>query len=425
MRQHELAESLNKRIEGFTGRYGTLQDRHIRNWLTGKTRWPQARQRRALEEEFGCELAELGFQKPPPRSAVLVRQAFVEGSVKRRRFTTAAAAITAGAALPDMSSAPTSGGPTAPAPPVLASSQVGISDVQRLRQDLDHLTLMDDRRGGHKSLEDAAIAGAQRALGLQERSATQRIRKRLHGIGAEYTTRAAWACFDSRDFDRAHSHLARATVLAGMSQDHYAQLSVWNVMSMVSFRQSRHADAIAAAEAAQALVARRDPLLASLAHARSAVAHAGAGDRQSALRQLGRAGESLTKTASTLDAPRPSWLDFYGSAELWALSAVVHFELGAPEEAEASAHQALAALPPRFRRNRGLITTRMATAQLQQDDVELSYTTAASVFDIMDGTPLPARMRTALGDYRRELVRRAPTSVQARDWTELMNAKGS
>jgi hypothetical protein len=59
LKQQELADALNERIEGFTGKVGTVTDRHVRNWLTGRTRSPHARQRRALEEEFGCPAEEL------------------------------------------------------------------------------------------------------------------------------------------------------------------------------------------------------------------------------------------------------------------------------------------------------------------------------------------------------------------------------
>ncbi|MGW0557312.1 hypothetical protein ACWDZ6_24570 [Streptomyces sp. NPDC002926] len=38
LQQQELADALNRRIEEFTGRLGTVSDRQVRNWLTGKTR---------------------------------------------------------------------------------------------------------------------------------------------------------------------------------------------------------------------------------------------------------------------------------------------------------------------------------------------------------------------------------------------------
>jgi transcriptional regulator with XRE-family HTH domain len=68
--QGELADRLNKRIGDLTGQPGKLTDRHVRNWLTGKTRWPQGRQRFVLEEEFGTSAEELGFIPPAGRARV-------------------------------------------------------------------------------------------------------------------------------------------------------------------------------------------------------------------------------------------------------------------------------------------------------------------------------------------------------------------
>ncbi|MGX1799446.1 XRE family transcriptional regulator, partial [Streptomyces albidoflavus] len=49
--QEELAEAVNDYLRAL-GRAGTVSDRTVRNWLTGKTRWPHPRQREALEAVF-------------------------------------------------------------------------------------------------------------------------------------------------------------------------------------------------------------------------------------------------------------------------------------------------------------------------------------------------------------------------------------
>ncbi|MFE7129986.1 hypothetical protein ACFVIM_03930 [Streptomyces sp. NPDC057638] len=299
-----------------------------------------------------------------------------------------------------------------------------MSDVQRLHHGLEQLVLLDDRNGGHRALEKAALSGVGGALDLQRKgSATQRVRQRLYGVAAEFTGKAAWACFDALQFDQARDHVIRAIELSGMSQDGYVQFQIWNVLSMVAHRQGAPAEAVAAAQAAQAIpLCRRDPLVASLAHARTAVAHSGAWDRQLALRSLGRAQEALAKAD---DAPRPSWLDFYGTAELMGLTAVVQRRFGMAAESEAASHRALAALPGRFRRNRAMVMSGMARAQLSQGDVDLSYETASAVLALMDGTSLPTRLRTALDGYHRDLLRTAPHSVQANEWPDQMRTKGS
>ncbi|MFD6691120.1 helix-turn-helix transcriptional regulator, partial [Streptomyces bacillaris] len=98
--QVELAEAVNADLCA-AGYEGTVSDRTVRNWLTGKTRWPHRRQRAALEAVFNCPIMELGFapRSGPPAS----RQVPQEDHVLRRRFFsastgTALAAVTATAA---------------------------------------------------------------------------------------------------------------------------------------------------------------------------------------------------------------------------------------------------------------------------------------------------------------------------------------
>ncbi|WP_405015243.1 hypothetical protein [Kitasatospora sp. NBC_01539] len=143
-----------------------------------------------------------------------------------------------------------------------------------------------------------------------------------------------------------------------------------------------------------------------------AVAHAGLGDRQAAIRSLGHAGEALTKAQDTAVA-RPSWTAFYGSAELWALHSIAHLQLGQAQQAEAHSHRALAQLPGQFRRNRAMATARLALAQLGQGDIEHA-TIGSTVFALMTGVPLPGRMRTC-----------SATSSAAHHWPSTANGGAS
>ncbi|MCM2390158.1 helix-turn-helix domain-containing protein [Streptomyces albipurpureus] len=66
LKQSELAQRLNAHVEQLTGKSGNVTAQHIRNWRTGKTRWPQERLRLALKAEFGVPILDLGFV---PRSS--------------------------------------------------------------------------------------------------------------------------------------------------------------------------------------------------------------------------------------------------------------------------------------------------------------------------------------------------------------------
>lgn len=401
--QTELAEAVNDYLRSL-GRDGTVSDRTVRHWLTGKTRWPHPRQREALEAVFGRSAGELGFRPPAGRRSTTRK----EDPVHRRNFLTAAT------------------GATASAVPLVAARPhaVGTTDVIRLRSGLDALTALDASRGGHEALERAALAGATEALDLQKRAASQRIRQRLFSVAANYTASAAWSAVDARQSDRALTHLNRALYLAGMAKDPVAELRVWNSHAMLALHRGEFSQAVDAGQAAQATaITRRDPLFASLAHARTAVGHSSVGDRRGALRSLGHAEDALAHAGA--DEPRPSWVAFYGSAELLAITAIVRDEIGDAAGAEAASHRALAAIPQQFRRNRALATLQLATAQLHQRDVDQACGTADRVFALMAGDPLPGRMRSYLGDFLRDLITLAPDSVTAREWEDRYRSEWS
>jgi tetratricopeptide (TPR) repeat protein len=400
-KQAELAEAVNEYLH-LHGHEGTVSDRTVRNWLTGKTRWPHLRQREALEAVFGCTAEELGFRPPEAR-----RPTKPESPVRRRNFLTASTGTAAAVVVPD--SRPT---------------RVGTSDVIRLRSGLDALMALDDNRGGHEGLERAALAGADEALDKVKLAASQRIRQRLFSLAADYTATAAWSALDARQLVRTQQHLDRALYLAGMAKDPVAEMRVWNSYAMLAHQRGQHTQAVDAGYAAQATaITRRDPLFASLAHARTAVGHSNLGDRTGALRSLGYAQEALEKVS--FEEPRPSWVAFYGGAELTAITAIVRDRIGDPARAEAASHRALGAIPKQFRRNRALATARLALAQLHQRDIDQACATASTVFDLMQGHPLPGRMRSLLGDYYRDLISLAPDAGVAQEWGDRFRSEWS
>ncbi|EFG07855.1 Hypothetical protein SCLAV_2783 [Streptomyces clavuligerus] len=401
--QSGVAEAVNEVLRA-RGHEGTVGDRTVRTWVTGSTRWPHRRQREALEAVFGCTVEELGFEAPVRRHPTSAR----ESTVKRRTFVST---VTGTAAVPVAALC-------AGAPP-----SVGTSDVIRLRNGLDSLAELDDTKGGHESLERAALAGAAEALELQKRSATQRTRRRLFSVAADYTGSAAWSALDSRQSERASNLLHQALYLTGMAQDAVAELCVWNLCSILARQQGDYAKAVDAALAAQStLSAKRDPFLMSLAHARTAIGHSHTGGRHEALRSMGYAQEALDKAG---DRPRPSWVAFYGRGELAALDSCVRAELGDFAEAEAASHHALVAIPSNFRRNRAMATMRLALAQLHQGDIDQACATTSEVFELLRGVPFPGRLRSLLGDFHRGLADLAPGSYIAQEWRDRYRSEWS
>ncbi|MCZ4118111.1 helix-turn-helix domain-containing protein [Streptomyces sp. H39-S7] len=398
--QEELADRCNQALLEITGRPGGISSRTIRNLLNGTTRRPIGRTCAALEHVFGCPVADLGFSAPssmqhPP-----------EDPVRRRDFIVA-----------------TTGTAVAAVPIGRQRRSVGMADVARASAGMNKLVEADDRQGGHRSLATAAIEGRAKILELQHRNASESVRRALYALAAEYTTIAAWACIDQRDLDAAQAHLHESTTYAGLSQDAATGMRVWINVAMLAYQRKNWPEQLAAAQAANASkAARRDPFFRSMGRVRLALAHSSLGDPKAAKRALGSAQEALRKAA---EDDRPRWTAFYGSAELSHLAAVILNHNGESADAEAMAHRALAKIPAGFQRNRALATCQLALAQLRQDEPERATATAATVFQIMDGAPLPGRMRTLIGDFHRDLFRVAPSTAFARDWADRMQDEWS
>jgi transcriptional regulator with XRE-family HTH domain len=401
--QQELADALNLRIAAFTGRLGTVTDRHIRNWLTGKTRSPRARQRRALEEQFGCSAAELGFASTASRSAVPARPNAPEAPVRRRTFAGTAAAVAAAAALP---------------PSPNRTLRVGMTDAIRLETAFAELVAADNHHGGTITLETRALAFAHHASELQSVGhASQRVRARLYYLAAAFTGTAVWAAIDAHEPDRAQQHLDRAMTLAGLAGSTEMYLRLWSHASALALQQQRHRDAIAAAEAGRATsVCRRDPLLRSLAAARLAGVQAKAGERRSALRNLDVADRAFARADPAL--PRPTWAGFYDQSELSGLSALTMARIGEHEQAEARLHRTLAQLRPEYMRNRLYYSAHLALAQLHQNDVEQACSTATSVLPLASGDSLTGRTRQLFTTFTRELSATAPSAPCTVQWRD-------
>ncbi len=381
----ELADQVNAALEQLTGRRGRTSDRTVFRWLSGETPWPQARQRKALQMVTGRPPTALGFV---PRTT-----GEEEDDVRRRRFVTAVG----GSVLP-------------------AGAVVGMSDVRRLRAGVDALAHHDDAHGGSRSLEEDALRRVDQAHGLlQHTVASARVRSKLYALAADATTTAAWAAIDTHNPARATAYLHRALALAGMAHDADAELRAWHNISMLATQQDRHTDALAAAEAARtSRAAARDPLYASLAHARTASCHARTGNRQAVLRSLGYAERSFTRADTT--AWRPGWLRFYDAAELHGLAAVFHQRLGQYDLAEYRAHHALARLHPDLVRNRIYYTATLALSQAAQRNLEQACATADQALALSGATVASARIRTLFGQFRTRLSALAPYEPAVADW---------
>lgn len=405
--QAELAEAVNADLRA-AGYEGTVSDRTVRNWLTGKSRWPHRRQRAALEAVFNTSVDELGFaprRGSQPEAARALRE---EHHVLRRSFISTAAGMALAAAA-GSSAANT------------AQPRVGTSDVERLLSKFAVIVANDHRHGGKLTIETQASALAGEALALQARgTAGQRVRSALYGCAASFTSSAMWAAIDGRRFDAAQRHFDRASSLAAMSGDPTIQFRIWSHAGSLYRHIARPADALAANDVARRLpIARRDPMFASLGHARHAAIYGLTGDARAVRQALEHAQVALEHADP--GERRPVWMNaFYDQAELDSLAVAAYLALGDYQDAEAHAHRSLALLRPGMQRTRAITTTRLAQAQLGQGDLEPAVATAMSVHT--DPAGQHPRVAGMLQDFGLALRVAAPSSQVDRTWDEYIHS---
>lgn len=386
--QEEVAGRMNDALVEITGRPGDVSDRTIRNLLNGSTTRPIARTCAALEKVFGCPVQDLGFK--PPRSA-----APQEDPVRRRTFMTSATGAATAAVVPTLA----------------ASKRVGQSDVARLEAKFTAIIEQDHKYGGRVSIETRASALAGEALSLLQRGATsQRVRTNLYSSAASFTSSALWAAIDGRRFNEAQRYLDRAVTLAAMSGDVTIQFRIWSHAGSLYRHLGRPIDALAANDVARALpIARRDPLFASLGHARHAAILGLTRDAVAVERAIGHA-QSAYGRADQGEA-RPAWMRaFFDQAEIESLALTAHLALGNYERAEAHAHRGIALLRPHMERSRAIATARLAHAQLGQGDIEPAVATATST------TTSHPRVNRMLDEFGNKLHAMAPRSQAVKSW---------
>ncbi|MER7000151.1 XRE family transcriptional regulator [Streptomyces sp. NPDC000410] len=397
---HTMARALSSALERLTGRPGRFDGRTVRDWRSGRVRWPNAATRLALEDVTGLPPAALGFvprrgrtpsTPPPPQEDPMKRRTIVVGGI-------AAAAAAA-------------------APGNAAARRIGMTDVERLQRKFSDVIASDHRHGGRLTIEQRAAALADEALNLQNSgSATQRVRSNLYACAASFRSSAMWAAIDGRRYSEAVGHMREAQALAELSGDQPIKFRIWSHAGTMYRHMGRPADALAANDVARDLhISRRDPLFACLGHARQAATLGLTGDTAAVRHALGCAQNALERADP--DLARPVWMTAVrDGAELETLALSAHLRLGNFEQAESHAHRSLTLLRPQMQRDRAINTARLAHAQLGQGEADAATVTAMSV--PVDAAMQHPRVTRILQEFGAGLRALAPNSSAAHTWTE-------
>jgi hypothetical protein len=219
---------------------------------------------------------------------------------------------------------------------------------------------LDDSLGPQAALDTVL---AQRALVQTLLARAGRpVRDRLLGLYADLCGFAGWLSFDlanhpgavaSYETARAAAHDAGNDALAALILCNMSQTATWHRQPRVGIDH---------ATAAQRWADRTSdaPLR---AYARDVAARAYAGDQQPAAahRAIDHARELLAKAGT--DAP--TLVYFYTPGQLASTESACHLKLGDPQRAGRTAEAALAAIGPKFVRNRALVTLRLASCRLR------------------------------------------------------------
>ncbi|WP_329139392.1 hypothetical protein [Streptomyces sp. NBC_01476] len=226
-----------------------------------------------------------------------------------------------------------------------------------------------------------------------------------------------WAAIDGRRFDSAQRHFDRASSLAVMSGNQAIQFRIWSHAGSLYRHLGRPTDALAANDVARGLpIARRDPMFASLGHARHAAIHGLTGNVRAVRQTITAAQDALLRADPGMD--RPVWFTaFYDQAELENLALAAHLALGSYADAEAHAHRSLALLRPEMHRTRAITTARLARAQLGQGDLEPAVTTAMSIPS--ESTANHPRITGMLDDFGTTMQVMAPRSPLVQTWNQF------
>ena len=203
-------------------------------------------------------------------------------------------------------------------------------------------------------------------------------------LQAMFSEFAAWCAQDAADWRTAQYWLDRALELAHMTLD-----PVWPAYILARKAQLAgdmhdpvHAIGLARAAAATAKDGYRVRLSATAA-AYQAQGHALVGDETACMAALGAAREQADRPDEDPSVP---WANWFGPLYVTVHEARCRSALGRNSEAAALYAEAIAGIPDRMCRDRGVYTARMAMAQAGAGDIDTAAATGLAALSVADAT---------------------------------------
>ncbi|MFH8368598.1 transcriptional regulator [Streptomyces sp. NPDC018031] len=267
-----------------------------------------------------------------------------------------------------------------------AGSRVGMSDVAAVRATTEAIVELDHRYGsGHvrpvvvhylNSVVSGLLAGSYR----------EPVGRELFAAVARLTELAGYMAVDTGQPGLAQRYYIQALRLAQAAGDRgYGGYVLAASMSHLAAQLGNPREIAQLARAAQEGARGQVPPRAeAMFHAAEARGHALLGDARAAESASGRAQQALDRAEAAADSgDDPQWISHFDRSYLADELAHCHRDLGQAESARQRAEETLAGLPEGRVRRRAIATLLLATAQVQQRDVEQACHTGTRAVELL------------------------------------------
>ncbi len=301
---------------------------------------------------------------PEPAQPTKEPEADLDEDEQVRRLLARAAQVTVGAAAEDGESwtHPLASVET-PAP-----QRIGLADIEQVETVTRTLRALDYQHGGGVC-RDAVVAQLAWTQRLLHATCSRQVALRLHQALADQHNLAGWTSFDVGLYGPARQHLALALEQAKHARNFSLAANVLYRMGRVHLHGDRVQDALRFFQLGQicAQDANCERTVAMLC-ANEAWAYALLGDAELALKSIHRARDEFARSGGR---PFPAWVNFFGPADLDALSGMVYSDLGDDHLDVASEFltSALGGRDPSMTRSKVFELTALATVQLRAGEL--------------------------------------------------------
>lgn len=389
----------------------TVSVRTYRRWESASPGWPQPHHATALRAAFGKGPEFLGFQ-PPATLGVEAPAVHQEITPVNRRNALAAGAGAA-VGLPWLTPS------RASAHSDRAEIRVAEADVHELHEAAADLDAIDQRFGGDRLWRTARSHLAWVQYLIDEGTYPEEIGQELQQISGQLTTSLGWFCYDANRQDEARVYFSEALNTALLEGNMPLATRTLSNMARQSVDLSKPREAVRFAKLAEqhAITWSAPPRVTALLAIRAAQGYARAGDEVNASTAIKRAWRAFDRGTSDRD---PEWVLFLNEAELVCLEGMCRSDLGQYRRAVRLLERSATLQDIEHSRNRGMCLARLATAAVEDRDLDRSVSAARESLRLIDGGQSSTRNRNQLVVVRDSLAPYSKRNGQARDTIELL-----